>query len=352
MATPSEPSKYEARTGLKLSVDIAAPPAQDVSRPILVPSPRSKSPIKKFLKAEGVDEDASSGSFEKSRASSPRGRSKNIQLIELKRANNLALALASFKIHDHYEQIVNDIVTMDERVVNPALLGCLQRFFPTEKEKQALQSFKGSVSTLGKAERFFCLLFQVPGMQERIDMFLYKMEFARIHSSLLSRVLVVKRACRDLVENYSFTQALEQFFKKHKTTSFSAFEEYRTSFISGYLPEIDEKLRSFHGDLDKAMGVELVEVQQQLNRLVAGMRPIQSFVNRSPTSSSGQSEERDGKARDILFHFLTDCRAPLSEIEREYEAMELWGDKLLAVFGESKATCEISAILKSVVELL
>jgi hypothetical protein len=145
-----------------------------------------------------------------SRASSPRGWSKNIQLIELKRANNLALALASFKIHDHYEQIVNDIVTMDERVVNPALLGCLQRFFPTEKEKQALQSFTGSVSTLGKAERFFCLLFQVPGMQERIDMFLYKMEFARAHSSLLSRVLVVKRACRDLVENYSFVQALEQ----------------------------------------------------------------------------------------------------------------------------------------------
>lgn len=95
-----------------------------------------------------------------------------------------------------------------------------------------------------------------------------------------------------------------------------------------------------------------MEVQLQLNRVVAGMRPIQSFVNRSPTSSSGQSEGRDGKARDILHRFLADSRAPLSEIEREYEAMELWGDKLLAVFGESKATCEISAILKSVVELL
>ncbi|KAH7479836.1 Protein VAPYRIN [Phytophthora ramorum] len=345
-----EPSKYEARTGFRLSVDIKAPPAEDVSRPTLVPSPRSKSPIKKFL--EGAEEDATSGSFGKSRASSPRGRSKNIQLIELKRANNLALALASFKIHDHYEQIVNDIVKMDERVVNPALLGCLQRFFPTEKEKQALQSFNGSISTLGKAERFFCLLFQVPGMQERIDMFLYKMEFTRTHSSLLARILIVKRACRDLVENFSFIQALERFFKKQKMTSFSVFQDNKTAFISEHLSEADEKLRSFRGDLGKAMGVELVELQLQMNRLVAGIRPIRSFVNRSPSSTSGQSEDRDGKARDILHRFLVDTRSLLSEIETEFEAMELWGDKLLAVFGESKATFQISAILHAVVELL
>ncbi|POM58974.1 Hypothetical protein PHPALM_36310 [Phytophthora palmivora] len=223
---------------------------------------------------------------------------------------------------------------MDERVVNPALLGCLQRFFPTEKEKQALQSFK------------------VPGMQERIDMFLYKMEFARTHSTLLSRILVVKRACRDLVENYSFTQALEQFFKKQKATSFAAFDDNKSTFISGYLSEADEKLRSFRGDLEKAVGIELVELQLQLNRLVAGNRPIQSFVNRSPSSRSAQSEERDGKARDILQRFLAGTRGQLIEIESEYEAMEQWGDKLLEVFGESKATCQISTILQAVVELL
>jgi ankyrin repeat protein len=82
-ATTSEPSKYEARTGLTLAVDISAPPALDgtstkhslknasakltvcetVSRPILVPSPRSRSPIKKLL--EGADVDGPSGSFEK-----------------------------------------------------------------------------------------------------------------------------------------------------------------------------------------------------------------------------------------------------------------------------------------------
>ncbi|KAG6977107.1 hypothetical protein JG688_00000700 [Phytophthora aleatoria] len=189
-------------------------------------------------------------------------------------------------------------------------------------------------------------------IEERIDMFLYKMEFGRTRSALLSRVLVVKRACRDLVENYSFIEALEQFFKQQNITSFTAFEDNKSMFRSGYLSEADEKLRSFRGDLEKAMGVELVELQLQLNRLVAGFRPIQSFVNRSPSSRSAQSEERDGKARDILQRFLADTRIQLAEIESEYEVMELWGDKLLAAFGESKATCQISAILQAVVELL
>ncbi|RLN89079.1 hypothetical protein BBJ28_00004891 [Nothophytophthora sp. Chile5] len=257
-----EPSKYEARTGLKLSVNVSAPPAQD--------------------------------------------------------------GMCSF--------------IMDERVVNAALLGCLQRFFPTEKEKQALQNFDGSVSTLGKAERFFFLLFQVPGMQERIDMFLYKMEFTRTHSSLLSRILVVKRACRDLAENFHFIQALG--------------EENKSAFIAGYLSEADEKLKSFRVDLQNAVGVELMELQMQLNRLVSGIRPIRSFVERSPSSSLTRAEDHDCKARDILQRFLLETRAPLAEIESEYEAMELWGDKLLAVFGESKASCHIAAILQGVVELL
>lgn len=147
--------------------------------------------------------------FLQSRPSSPRGKSKNIQLIELKRANNLAIALASFKIHDRYDQVVNDIVAMNEKSINAELLVCLQRFFPTEDERALLQSFDGAVSCLGKAEQFFHQMLQVPRMQERIDMFLYKLEFPRNHRSVLSKVQVVKRACRDLLENFSFLRVLQ-----------------------------------------------------------------------------------------------------------------------------------------------
>lgn len=99
---------------------------------------------------------------------------------------------------------------MNEKVINAELLACLQRFFPTEDERQLLQSFGGPVAKLGKAEQFFCQMLQVPQMQERIDMFLYKLEFARNHRSLSSKIQIVKRACRDLVENFSFLQALEE----------------------------------------------------------------------------------------------------------------------------------------------
>lgn len=147
-----------------------------------------------------------------SRPSSPRGKSKTIQVLDLKRANNLALALASFKIHDQtqYAHVVGAIASMNDKAVNAELLACLQRFFPTDDEQRALQAFNEPATRLGKAEQFLLAMLRVPRMHERIDMLLYKLEFGRSHKSVLGKIQVVKRACRDLLENFSFLQVLDE----------------------------------------------------------------------------------------------------------------------------------------------
>jgi formin 1 len=120
------------------------------------------------------------------------------------------MALASFKINDRNDQIFQALTALDERVVNAELLVCLQRFFPTEEEAALLRAYTGSAKSLGPAERFFFLLLQVPDIAQRIDCFLYKLRFGRSYRSVYSKIQVVKRACRDLVENYSFVQALTE----------------------------------------------------------------------------------------------------------------------------------------------
>ncbi|TYZ67177.1 hypothetical protein PybrP1_001671 [[Pythium] brassicae (nom. inval.)] len=349
-------SKYQSRTGFKLSIDVASPTRKDETCPVFVPSPRSRSsPSKKKSGANDCDPRDSPGfgvdeSFQKSRPSSPRGKSANIQLIEPKRANNLAIALASFRIHDQYEQIVSDLVAMSEKTVSAELLACLQRFFPTEDERAQLQAFGGPTTRLGKAEQFFRLLLQVPRMQERIDMFLYKLEFARSHRSLLAKVEVVKRACRDLLENFSFLQVLQDFFDAHKPTRFKVFQDQRWVFQRDFLPRADEKLRSFRRDLEKAADVELLDVQIQFNRLVAGIRSIRAFVD---SRQGAAPDERDLAAHSALQLFVAETRAAIAELESEYESMDAWADKLLGVFGESKATCQqLSTLLRCVAEVL
>lgn len=294
-----------------------------------------------------------------SRASSPRGRSKNVSLIELKRANNLSIALASFKIHDRYEQIVDGVITMDESAISAPLLACLQRYFPTEQEREALQRFRGDVSTLGKPERFFYLLFQVPSVQTRIEMFLFKLEFARMKQALLGRILIVKRACRDLAENFAFVQAIDQFFAAQQQRSLAALDQHRDEFKRRFLAEADGKLESFRGDLEKASSIDLTDLQLQLNRLLAGRRTIQAFVDEKRTvavpavNDKGDAEDKEViSTRDTLQRFLLETRKPAADVENEFESMEQWSDKLLAVFGENKATCRLADIVQSILSLL
>ncbi|KAF1320347.1 Cortactin-binding protein 2, partial [Globisporangium splendens] len=380
-------SKFEARTGFKLSVDVSSPTRVDDSlslsvfvlcveiRPVFVPSPRGKSP-RQHKESEYIESSPTKqleAIFQKSRPSSPRGKSKNIQLIDLKRANNLAIALVNFKINSNYEQIVHDIVCLNEKVVHAELLACLQRFFPTEDERRMLQSYDGPIVKLGKAEQFLCEMMRVPDMHERIDMFLYKLEFPRNQRGLLSKIQIVKRACRDLLENCSFLQALEkvtktafastdceiyadiltvscmlvQFYGSYTLKSFQVFLDHKAVFKSDYLSKVDEKLRSFHVDLLKAVPIESLDLQIQWNRMLSGMRPIHAFVEKHQDVQAHVLNERDLVAHGVLQLFIVETRGAMAEIEKEYESMGALGDKLLSAFGESKASnCPLSTICK------
>lgn len=97
------------------------------------------------------------------------------------------------------------------------------------------------------------------------------------------------------------------------------------------------------------MDVELMDVQIQFNRLISGIRPIRAFVDKCQGSVV---DERDIAAHGVLQLFIVETRAAITEVESEYESMDSWEDKVLGVFGESKATCQLSTILRCVVEVL
>uniref|UniRef100_K3WRK7 FH2 domain-containing protein n=1 Tax=Globisporangium ultimum (strain ATCC 200006 / CBS 805.95 / DAOM BR144) TaxID=431595 RepID=K3WRK7_GLOUD len=336
------------------------------TRPVFVPSPRGTSP-RQHKESEHIESSPTKqletifqkvgtklARHQHSRPSSPRGKSKNIQLIDLKRANNLAIALANFKINSKgHEQIVHDIVCLNDKVVHAELLACLQRFFPTEDERKMLQTYDGPIAKLGKAEQFIYEMVRVPDMHERIDMFLYKLEFLRNQRGLLSKIQTVKRACRDLLENFSFLQALEKFYEDYTTKSFQVFLDHKAVFKSEHLSKIDEKLRSFRDDLLKAVPIESLDLQIQWNRMLSGMRPIHAFVEKHQDVQAHMLSKRDLVAHDVLQLFIVETRGTMAEIEKEYENMGVLEDKLLSAFGESKASnCPLSTILQSVVDIL
>lgn len=148
----------------------------------------------------------------------------------------------------------------------------------------------------------------------------------------------------------TFTQFYDTQQGKHR--SFQVFQDQRKVFKSDFLPQVDEKLRSYREDLQKAMGVELLDLQIQFNRLLGGIRPIHAFVDKYQQHQDKALDERDLAALGVLQLFVVETRTLTAELESEYESMGAWEDKLLTVFGESKASCQLATILQCVVEIL
>ncbi|GLD94471.1 hypothetical protein PINS_up003082 [Pythium insidiosum] len=118
--------------------------------------------------------------------------------------------MSTYKVHDQAKQIIDGIATFNDKVVSAELLISLQRHFPTTEEIIALRQYDGPLVQLGKTERFLVQLLAVSDITQRIEYFLYKLEFGRAYRSIQTKVKLLRQSCRDLVDNFFLVDALEK----------------------------------------------------------------------------------------------------------------------------------------------
>lgn len=138
-----------------------------------------------------------------------------------------------------------------------------------------------------------------------------------------------------------------QFFAKSRAKSFRVFRADSRLFLEEFLSQVDVKMHSFCNDLKKAANVELMDLHLQLNRLVTGLRSIRAFVEDTSCKS-----DYDPNVQAALHRFIVEAHPAVSTVESEYEAMDQWVEKVLNLFGENKATCQLSSILHGIIELV
>lgn len=138
-----------------------------------------------------------------------------------------------------------------------------------------------------------------------------------------------------------------QFFAKNQAKSFRAFRAESQVFLEEFLSQVDVKMYSFCNDLKKAANVELMDLHLQSNRLITGLRSIRDFVEDICCES-----EYDPNGLAALHRFIVEAQPVISTVEHEYEVMEQWVEKVLNLFGENKATCQLSSIMHGIIELV
>jgi hypothetical protein len=135
------------------------------------------------------------------------GKSKVVTLLDLKRANNIAISLSRFKCT--HKEIQEAIVSLDEQLLSLEQLQAILGLLPTSDEMKMLKAYKGDVDKLGPSEQFLLTLARIPKVEAKVQGFIFKQEFNTRKNDLKTKVTVVATCAKKVTESSKFKGILE-----------------------------------------------------------------------------------------------------------------------------------------------
>jgi hypothetical protein len=100
---------------------------------------------------------------------------KEVLLLDPKRQQNVAIAIARFRMTPN--EMKKAIYALDTQRITSEKLNVLISIAPTLEEQDLLKNYEGDESLLGNVEKFFLELLTIPRYTQRIKCFRFKLQF-------------------------------------------------------------------------------------------------------------------------------------------------------------------------------
>ncbi|DAZ93948.1 TPA: hypothetical protein N0F65_001083 [Lagenidium giganteum] len=140
-------------------------------------------------------EPAAAGGAAKKAASKRRAPTR-VALIDVKRANNIGIMLARFRMP--YSKIRDAVLQVDKDVLSVEKLSALIQFAPEDAEIEAVKGYTGDPKLLGDAEQYFYELLSVPRLSARLQAIHATWQFDTYVEEQQRLMASVTDACREL----------------------------------------------------------------------------------------------------------------------------------------------------------
>ncbi|KAK9078096.1 hypothetical protein SSX86_002153 [Deinandra increscens subsp. villosa] len=134
---------------------------------------------------------------------------KMIQIIEPKKAQNLAILLKALNIT--MEEVSDAIMEGNELPVE--FISTLLKMAPTREEELKLRSYNGDLALLGPSERFLKVLVDIPFAFKRLEALLFIASLHEESSSVKDSFSILEVACVTLRNSRLFLKLLEAVLK-------------------------------------------------------------------------------------------------------------------------------------------
>ncbi|KAF0719876.1 Aste57867_737 [Aphanomyces stellatus] len=130
-----------------------------------------------------------------------------IGLIDVKRANNIGIMLARFRMP--YPEIKRAILEVDRDILSSEKVAALIQFAPEGEEMATVKGYSGDVKMLGDAEQYFVEIASVPRFQTRLQAVLATMQFDSNVEEQRRLITSVASTCKELKRCDAIPQILK-----------------------------------------------------------------------------------------------------------------------------------------------
>ena len=246
-----------------------------------------------------------------------------VSLIDPKRSRNVAISLARFK--NSYEDIRDGLFRMALPDLTTEQLLVMETVLPSPTEMRQVRGYRGDVSRLLDAERFFTVVSDVQNLQERLGCMLCVRQFPGNIKELMGRIDIVQSTCEDIKTSNLLRKILEIALKIGNQLN-QLEEDGNVSGIRAFSLRSLVKL-SQTKSFDKKTTVLHVIARYATKKKEAAMESSGGGIE--GIKAAGETKSQQIVEDDILCTNISEqiptlevaCRIPLSVLETESKAL-------------------------------
>ena len=137
-------------------------------------------------------------------------KKESVNLIDMKRANNIAISLAQFRNFQNYDDLCRSVVSFDETRLNAEKLQNMQTLLPTAAELKVIQQYNGGMESLGRAELFFIAVSKISRFAKKLHAFEFSLQFQEQVNDLSQSLHLLHQACEEVIQSQKLAGMLRR----------------------------------------------------------------------------------------------------------------------------------------------
>ncbi|KAJ3113743.1 hypothetical protein HDU96_003003 [Phlyctochytrium bullatum] len=258
-----------------------------------------------------------------------------ITLIDMKRATNLEILLASLRVS--HGKLKDALLTVDDNVLNSERLAILAQVIPTDEEIEIVVNYSGDKSELGNVEKFINAMSFFPRFGKRITSLVYRNKFQEELEDMLTDLSAIEKAATAVQNSQRFLYALEVILVVGNFLNEGSFRGKAYGFVLAGLAELERTKANNKSDYTERAPTLLHYVARRIDETEPDFIDLKDEL--APVEVVSQVDVNS------LFLTIKSLGNGLDAIKEELEFLRqqqpLEGDMFIDIMGAFVASSEV-----------